>query len=287
MRFSTPLRYPGGKGRLANYIAEILDMNNLTGGCYAEPFCGGAGIALSLLYAEKVKQIHLNDSDRAVYAFWHSAVFENQRLCKLIKDTPIDMDTWYRQRDIQKNKENVDLIDLGFSTFFLNRTNRSGILTAGVIGGKAQEGKWKIDARFNKSALIERIELLGHYADSINVTQMDVLDFIEQISPKLPDNTLIYFDPPYFNKGQQLYKNHFIGEDHANLASKILTAVSQPWIVSYDNVEDISTLYSKCEQEIFSLNYSANKHTTGSELMIFKDEIVAPTRVYASRNMVA
>lgn len=287
MRFSTPLRYPGGKGRLANYIAEILEMNELVGGGYSEPFCGGAGIALSLLYAEKVNHIYLNDVDRAVYAFWHTAIHENERLCKLIKDTPVNMDTWLRQKEAQNHKETADLVDLGFSTFFLNRTNRSGILNAGVIGGKEQKGEWKIDARFKKENLIDRIELLGYYSDNIDITNIDVLEFIDKKTPKMPANTLIYFDPPYFKKGQKLYQNHFAGDDHANLAQKIKKSVSQPWIVSYDNVPQIAALYSDCEQEAFTLNYSANLHTRGSELMVFKDEIDAPSRIYTSRQMVA
>ncbi|KON48570.1 DNA adenine methylase [Mariprofundus ferrooxydans] len=285
--FSTPLRYPGGKGRLACYVSELLEANDLAGGTYAEPFCGGAGIALSLLYAEKVNSIHLNDADRSIYAFWYAAIHENENLCRLIHDTEINMDVWYQQRQVQQDKETADLLDLGFSTFFLNRTNRSGIIGAGVIGGKEQNGTWKMDARFKKGSLIERIELIGHYADSINVTHMDVLDFIDEICPTFPDRTLIYFDPPYFKKGQQLYRNHFVNEDHANLAQKIQTAVQQPWIVSYDNVPEISSLYSNWEQEPFMLSYSANLHGQGSELMVFKDGVEPPSRVYSSRKRVA
>jgi len=287
MQFPTPLRYPGGKGRLAHYVAEIIELNELHGGGYAEPFCGGAGIALSLLFAEKVGHIYLNDIDRSVYAFWHTAVHQNEELCRRIQDTPVDMDTWHRQRAVQDAKESADLIDLGFSTFFLNRTNRSGILMGGVIGGKEQTGKWKIDARFVKKALIERVELLGYYANNITVSQADVANFIDKYVSKMPLNTLIYFDPPYFNKGQKLYQNHFAGKDHERLAEKIQSSVKQPWIVSYDNVDKISALYSSQDQEVFSLNYSAHLHTQGSELMVFKEGLDVPERVYTSRAMVA
>jgi DNA adenine methylase len=287
MNFSTPLRYPGGKGRLASYVAEILNLNDINDGCYAEPFCGGAGIAISLLFGERVERIFLNDVDRSVFAFWHSVVSENDKLCSLIEDTPVNMDVWYEQREIQMQKEEEELLKLAFSTFFLNRTNRSGILTAGVIGGKEQKGKWKIDARFKKGPLLERIRRIGEFSKRISVSNEDVISFIDNIVPTFPLNTFIYFDPPYFNKGQQLYRNHFIGEDHANLAAKIQKDVEQPWIVSYDNVDEITELYEDRDQETFSLNYSANQHYEGSELMVFKDGLIAPEAVYASRRLVA
>lgn len=287
MKFTTPLRYPGGKSRLTGYIGEIIDKNNLKGGAYAEPFCGGAGIALSLLYAEKVDRIYLNDLDRSVYAFWYSAVHYNEELCRRIKDTPINIQVWNNQKNIQKSKAEANLLELGFSTFFLNRTNISGIITGGVIGGNNQNGNWKIDARFNKNDLIKRIEMIKHHKDKITVTKYDVMDFINKICPKLPTKTLVYFDPPYFNKGQALYKNFFNKDDHIKLALKIQNEVRCPWLVSYDNVSKISSLYSKRSQEAFVLSYSANIKRLGSELMIFKDDLEVPNRVYTSRSLAA
>jgi len=285
--FNTPLRYPGGKGRLSQYVAELIKLNGLNDGCYAEPFCGGAGIALSVLYGEKVRRIHLNDLDRSVFAFWSMAVLETEELCRRISSIPVDMDTWHAQRSVQKEKANADLLDLAVSTFYLNRTNRSGILTAGVIGGLKQAGTWKLDARFNKKDLLSRIEKIGVYASRIQVTQLDVVDFINQAPALLPANSLIYFDPPYFNKADQLYQNHFKADDHRDLAEKIQSEVKFPWLVSYDNVDQISELYAERDQEVFSLHYSANDHYEGTELMVFSDGLKSPEKVYASRGVVA
>ena len=142
----SPLRYPGGKSRITNFVAKLIKDNNITGGCYVEPFAGGAGVALNLLLDGIVDRIFINDKDRSIYAFWDSAINHTERFICRLESVNVTIEEWKKQREIQLNKENANLFDLGFSTFFLNRTNRSGIIMAGVIGGISQTGKWKIDA---------------------------------------------------------------------------------------------------------------------------------------------
>ena len=155
---NSPLRYPGGKGRLSGFIRQIFEDNELLDGHYVEPYAGGAGLALNLLFLDYASCIHLNDIDRSVFAFWHSVVNSPDALCKLIRDTPVTVDQWQKQKVIHRSPDKQSLLDLGFATFFLNRCNRSGILMGGIIGGQKQEGTWKIDARYNKSDLCRRIE---------------------------------------------------------------------------------------------------------------------------------
>ena len=281
MSFDTPLRYPGGKGRLTNYIAAVIRDNDLIGGVYAEPFAGGAGMAISLLLSEYVRHIYINDIDRYVYAFWYSVIHHNQDLRDLITETPVTMEQWHLQREIQQ-KEGASILELGFSTFFLNRTNRSGILNGGVIGGLQQNGEYKLDARFNKLDLSNRIRKIGNYAWRIHLTNLDAREFIQQTIPSLPANSLIYFDPPYFVKGQKLYENHFTPDDHAYLAHQIVK-VNLPWLVSYDNVSEIAQLYESFPQKVFSLNYSAQKHYEASELMIFSERLKRPEAIIPTR----
>lgn len=287
MSFDTPLRYPGGKGRLANYVAEIIRMNDLQGGVYAEPFAGGSGIAISLLKAEYVRSIHINDLDRCVYAFWHTVLHDGPWLCEKIKSVTPTLDIWHQHREVLADKENADLADLGFATFFLNRTNRSGILTGGVIGGLQQTGKWKIDARYNAEDLAKRVKAISDLAPRIRLTNLDVMDFIDTSLAEPQSRTFVYFDPPYVGQGKALYKNHFKGTDHKTLAKAIQERVQVPWILSYDNDEEIADLYEDRDQEIFSLNYSAQGHYVGRELMIFADGLQIPQKVYHTRSRVA
>jgi len=287
MQFSTPLRYPGGKGKLTNFVKRVLVENNLLDGHYVEPFAGGAGIALSLLFQEYVVHIHINDLNRSVYSFWHSVINETEDLCRLITDTQVTIEEWQRQRLIQNSPNEVSLLELGFSTFFLNRTNRSGIIKAGVIGGKNQTGQWKIDARYNKKDLMSRIIMAANYQSKISIYNNDASDFLEDIVPKLPDNTLIYLDPPYYIKGKDLYENHYAHEDHELLAKTIQKSIRQHWMVSYDFVPQISAMYKEFRQIDYLLSYSAADRYKGSELMVFDHTLNIPDVANPSKLKVA
>lgn len=201
---------------------------------------------------------------------------DSDRFCRLIQDTPVNMEEWRKQRTIQAKKCQEDLLTVGFSTFFLNRTNRSGILTAGVIGGNNQSGNYKIDARYNKKDLINRISRISEYSERIHLFNFDALLFIDKLSSVLPEKTLLYFDPPYYVKGKGLYLNHYNDNDHKEIATAIKRLSQFKWIISYDNVEFITSLYSDFRQKIFELNYSASNSGKGKEVMIFSDNLDIP-----------
>lgn len=275
-RFNTPLRYPGGKGKLTDFIRLVFEQNKLADGHYAEPYAGGAGIAFSLLFLEYAMHIHLNDINKSVYSFWHSVLNEADELCKMIQDCEVTMDEWYKQKNIQCNPSQHTQLELGFSTFFLNRTNRSGIIKGGVIGGKNQDGKWKLDARFTKPDLIGRIKKIALYSDRISLYNQDAETFIQTIMPELPIKTLIYLDPPYYVKGEGLYENHYKHQDHARVARLVKTIANKKWIVSYDNAPEICEFYRGFPQITYGLNYSAQNRYTGSEVMFFSPDLIIP-----------
>lgn len=279
--FLTPLRYPGGKGRLAQCVADLIRANDLDGGHYVEPFAGGAGVAISLLVGDLASQIHINDLNRSVHAFWHSVLTEPDSFCALVRRTRVCMTQWRRQREIQASL-NASPLELGFSTFFLNRVNRSGIIMGGVIGGQAQSGKWRLDARYNKEELIKRIQRIARMGDRISLYNMDATTFVQSIVPKLPHRMLCYLDPPYYVKGKGLYEDHYIHQDHAALAETV-SNLDRPWIVSYDNVPEISTLYKQFRNRIFGLHYSAQDRYRGSEIMFFSRKLAIPDEVVPSR----
>lgn len=280
MRFSTPLRYPGGKAKLTPFIEELLVLNKLEHIHYIEPYAGGAGLALNLLFKNHADIIYLNDINKAVYSFWYSVLNYSDELCSLIENTNITMDEWYKQKWIMSNSSTIDTLTLGFSTFFLNRTNRSGILKGGVIGGKRQDGNWKLDARFNKNNLINRIEKINKEKDRIILTNIDAIDFINQVSIGLDSNkSLIYLDPPYYIKGQGLYENHYKPDDHLLISKKIISEINIPWIVSYDNTPQIIELYKKCKMITYGIKYSAQDKYLGSEVMFFSEKLKYPNKI--------
>lgn len=276
MRFNSPLRYPGGKGKLTPYLKLIFEQNDLLDGHYVEPYAGGAGIALNLLVEGYASCIHLNDLNTSVFAFWHSVINHSEELCKNIRDVKITIDEWNKQKAVLKDPSNHSLVDIGFSTFFLNRTNRSGILLGGVIGGKKQEGNWKLDARFNKEDLIRRIEKIALLRDQIRVYNLDAKEVIQTVLPTLPQKTLVYLDPPYYVKGQGLYQNHYLHNDHVMIANLVKNIIKQPWIVSYDHITEIDDMYKGCPKIAYGINYSAQSRYEGAEVMFFSQNLILP-----------
>lgn len=273
--FSTPLRYPGGKGKFAHFVKKVFETNGLLDGHYVEPYAGGAGVALELLFHEYASRIHINDIDPAISIFWQSAVHHTEDLCRLIYDTPVTMENWHRQKRVLSDMDQYSGIEVALATFFLNRTNRSGILKAGVIGGLAQSGKWKLDVRYNKPDLIRRIELIGRYCDRIRVYNLDAITLLKDVVPSLPQKTLVYLDPPYYVKGSGLYRNFYTHDDHVRIAIT-LADVNHQWIVSYDDTKEIKEIYHGYRQDKYFLSYTAQEKKQGSEVMIYGPNIVIP-----------
>jgi len=276
MPFYSPLRYPGGKRKLANYIKLVVGQNDLLGGQYVEPYAGGSAVALALLFEGYVSHVHINDLCRSVYAFWYAVLNETESLCSRIRSIPVTMDEWYRQRAIQEQACEVPLLDLGFSTFFMNRTNRSGIITGGVIGGKDQNGPYKLDARYNIENLVDRIRRVASYRDQISIYNEDAADLITKVLPNLTTRALVYLDPPYYSKGKDLYQNNYEYEDHKRI-SGMFANVQQSWIVTYDNTPEIMELYRDYRHIVYHFHYSAADRYKSSEVMFFCSSLNAPS----------
>jgi DNA adenine methylase len=273
----SPLRYPGGKAPFAPFIAAVMKKNAILGGHYLEPYAGGAGVALELLFEGQASHIHINDADPAIYAFWLAVTKHSEELLALLELTPITMDEWFRWRSMLREESNASLVEKGFATLFLNRTNRSGILKAGVIGGKNQEGVYKLDARFKKDVVAARIEAIAKRADNISVYCEDSLQLLNRCCEFLPKQSLIYLDPPYYVKGKGLYRNYYEHDDHVAIAKKLQQkGFRWPWVVSYDNTEEICAMYQMSQSLSYGLNYTAQRRYVGNEVMFFSRNVVVP-----------
>jgi DNA adenine methylase len=276
-RYHSPLRYPGGKSKLAPFIARLFEANGLCDGAYAEPYAGGAGVALFLLFGDYASRVHINDLDRSIYAFWHCVLNETEWLSRKINDTRLSVAEWRRQHEVQTQKADAPLRELGFSTFFLNRTNRSGIIgSGGVIGGLKQKGEWGIDARYNKADLVRRITRIARMKGRIGLTNQDALVFLASLKEELPQKALVYLDPPYFVKGKQkLYANYYGDEDHEDVSTALVGA-PWPWVVSYDAVPAIRRLYRDYRSREYEIRYTAAGSYVGSEMIFFSPGVVVP-----------
>jgi DNA adenine methylase len=267
----SPLRYPGGKGALYSRLRELIRDSGLAGCTYVEPYAGGAGAGLSLLVTGQVEQVVINDLDPAIYAFWATLIGDSEWLIEQVEHVALSVEEWRRQQEIYRSPNEVDQKSLGFATFYLNRTNRSGVLNAGPIGGLDQTGNYKIDARFNRSDLVERIRVLGIYADQISVTSKDGAKVIAKYG--LSQNTFIYADPPYFQKAGSLYLNAFDSTDHERLSQALNGIGGGTWLLTYDNVPQVHELYKPRRRRTFELHYSAHKVTKATEIAVLSDGV--------------
>ena len=275
--FYSPLRYPGGKGKLSLFMEYMIDRLGHRGGTYIEPFAGGAGIAVELLLKNVVNRIVINDYDKGVWSFWKAILTETDRFVEQVRTVPLTIDEWYRQHKICVNQNDKYSFELGFATFYMNRTNRSGIIKGGVIGGLEQAGNWTMDVRFNREDLINRLQKKKKKKKDIKLYNKDISSFITNYVPLYEDNALIYFDPPYYKKGKQLYMNYFSHEDHVRIESAIRQHINCDWIITYDDVKEIEEIYKDYQLYLYDLNYSVSAKCKASELMIFRNEILPPT----------
>ena len=262
--YYSPLRYPGGKAKLVQFMEFMINERGYAGGTYIEPFAGGAGIAVELLLRDVVSRIVINDYDKGIWSFWKAILTETERFISEIRTVPLTMNEWEKQRAICLNYNKKYSFELGFATFYMNRTNRSGIIKGGVIGGLRQTGKWKIDARFNREDLISRIENIAFRKKDIRLYNQDITTFIEHYVPLYSEKAMIYFDPPYFKKGKQLYMNFFEFEDHKRIERVIRNSVKCDWIVTYDDAQEIREIYSSYPVMLYDLNYSVSKKCKAS-----------------------
>ncbi len=281
--YYSPLRYPGGKGKLEPFMEMLIKQTGHIGGTYIEPFAGGAGIALELLEKNIVNEIVINDFDKGIYSFWKAILTETDRFIDDIRNVTLNIDEWNRQRTIIEDCSKYSY-ELGFATFYLNRTNRSGIIKGGVIGGIEQSGNWRMDARFNRKTLIERIINIVNRKKSIHIYNKDVSSFVKRYLPKYEQNAFVYFDPPYLGKGKQLYLNFFSYDDHVRIERMINSQVNCDWVITYDDVQEIADIYQNHVLRRFDLKYSAAVKRKASEIIIFKRLDMIPTMEQLKEN---
>lgn len=278
-KFFSPLRYPGGKAKLAPYLNEIIKTHkNAKNVTFVEPFAGGAGAALTLLLTGQVKKIIINDLDPAIFSLWKLIVKDTDLLIDRIITTDVTIKEWKKQQLIYKSKT-TDYKKLGFATFFLNRTNRSGIIEGGPIGGFEQNGPWKLNARYNKDGLIKRLAEIKKFRDYISVTNLDGISLLKRIQKlKTFENYFIFLDPPYIQKGQLLYLNHYKNANHVKL-SNFINHCSLNWVMTYDDTPLVHELYNLNVITKFDISHTAHTRKIGKEVFI------APRKVGGTINI--
>lgn len=266
----TPLRYPGGKSALAEFVWHTIELNGFTEIPYCEPFAGGAGVAMNLLLQGKVKSVILNDLDTGIYSIWYAIFNDTEWLIEAISDADVTLVVREQQKKVYNElKDSYGYSrDLAFATFFLNRVNYSGILTGGPIGGKEQKGKYKLDCRFNKESLIGKIKEIAKYRDNVQLFHMDAVELLKNQS-----NIFVFADPPYWQAGDMLYE---ASVEHSKLAKVLCESKDIHWIATYDNNINVANVYEEygAHSKLFELQYSASRKRKELECMFYKNVVI-------------
>lgn len=284
MLIKTPLRYPGGKSLMAKLFADMFEVNHLEHVTYAEPYAGGAGTAINLLLADKVDRIMINDANVGLYSFWNAIIDKTDSFIDLVQTIPVTLEEWRKQHEILRNVHSPSF-ELGFATFFMSRTNRSGILNAGPIGGSSEEKQesatYKIDCRFNRDELSDKILAIANRKKNIVVSNKDAIKFLKDLKGK---SKFVYLDPPYYINGKSLYLDYYKKQDHYILSNYLRNTTKFKWVLSYDNVCEIRDLYRDFDLYEFDLKYTANKVKSGAELLTYSKDLILPDRKVIRRN---
>ena len=287
MKHDSPLRYPGGKATLAEFLSRTIEANDLTGCSYFEPYAGGAGAALRLLRKRCVSELWLNDLDRWIFACWSAVLYNSERFVEGIQSVPLTVAEWRRQKQIYLQADFSKSFEVGFSTFYLNRCNRSGILHgAGPIGGYAQTGEWKIGARFNRKNLASRVQAVARQRDQIHIYNLDALEFLRMhvTRERRQKRVFTYLDPPYYLNGNRLYMSSYSDPEHQSLARYIKRQHDLKWAMSYDDHYFIRKLYAGFVISDLPIQYSVNRRQRTEELMITPSHVRLPDTI-SSRNV--
>lgn len=283
MKNGSPLRYPGGKAIMTNFFIDLFAENRLTNIVYVEPYAGGAGAAINLLLRKHVDRIIINDANSGIYSFWYALLNESARFIQTINDIPVTLDEWHHQKEILKSTKSPSF-ELGVATFFLSRTNRSGVISGGAIGGttteKQNSAKYKIDCRFNKPDLLARLNAIVNQKERITICNQDALHFLKNLN----EDVFVYLDPPYYIKGKYLYMNHYTDKSHKELADLLQHDANFKWVLSYDDTPQIRSMYEKLELFRFPLTYTVKERQVGYELLTHSESLKIPEEKIIRRN---
>lgn len=268
----TPFRYPGSKSSFASTVKSYVLHNDLQGCKIIEPYAGSAAVTLALVSEEICSSAVLGERDPLMFSFWKVALQQPDALINKIREADVSLERWHELRPLLEceTPEEDRLVEMAFAALFFNRTNFSGVLHTGPIGGQDQSSAYKIDCRFNREDLIARVREIAKLGDRINVVFGDAVDLIKENKRRV--TPFFYIDPPYFVQGRKLYRHHYKLRDHVAL-SKSLGSVKFNWMLSYDNHDVIRSLYGEFKQVEKKFQYSTRVSKNEDELLITNMEI--------------
>lgn len=284
----SPLRYPGGKRKLAVLIAQIFATAKRRPKIVVEPFAGGASVSIALLEAGFTDAIALADRDIMVASFWRTVFSDRaEELAHRVEKAKVSLE----ERDrIIKYKPRTDL-GRAFQCLYINRTSFSGIINkrAGAIGGRAQDGKYTIGCRFNQDRIASRIRHLSKLKNQVRFVKHQsyentIAEVRDHVGASMGEEDIFwYLDPPFFEKADRLYRHVFDDDGHRGFRLALDTIPGQ-FVLSYDDVKSAQELYGDDPRSMaVSMVYSAAENNRPTQEIIVSN-LLATTGAKISVN---
>lgn len=246
----TLLRYPGSKEKIAEQIVRefpldftmpILQRRGLE---YREPFLGGGAIACRVLkMLPNDATVWLNEKDYSLCCLWKAVRDVPKELIAKIQRMTPSPDGFYKLKE-EDGDQSVDIAIAGARKLALHQWSFSGLgyMAGGPIGGRKQSSEYNVDCRWSplriEKAVMRVHKLMARFQRRVEITCRDFSDVINGA----PSGSFIYADPPYYEKGPELYRHSMTDDDHRRLA-ECLRASRAAFVLSYDDHEFVRGLY--------------------------------------------
>jgi DNA adenine methylase len=276
------LRYPGGKAKLLKPLLFELLRHNRTYE-YREPFFGGGAVGLGYLAADpNARKVWLNDRDVGIASLWTAVMWYPGDLKDRIKAFQPSPEAFFKIREILRavtaTASRNDIVEVGFNKLAIHRISYSGLgtMAGGPLGGRKQTSV-TIGSRWNPSQLCSVIDALHTRLAGCDVRHASCTSF--DFAHVIQDDSypsIIYLDPPYYGKGNELYQFGFTYADHVRLA-ELLKASKHCWVLSYDDCPEIRELYGWASLQVIDVSYSitaSKDKATGKKVSHTKPELL-------------
>ena len=193
MKYTTPLRYPGGKSRAIKFLSQHLPKIE----SYREPFLGGGSMALYVTQTYPNTDVWVNDLYYPLYAFWVTLRDHGQQLCDDLRELKTELGESYDAHrmacDDAKDKLNNDLYESGFNFYVANKCSFSGLTANSSFSKQASRANFTFRG-------IDKLPALSELIQGWRITNQSYEELL------YGRNAFVFLDPPYAIK-DNLYGN--------------------------------------------------------------------------------
>lgn len=273
----SPLRYPGGKSRIWEHLAAQYTqapLGELDAEIWFEPFAGGLGAGLKMLQESIIGELWFCEANRGLGALWGELVANPTALIDTVSSLPerMSLDVYQEALAVLAAPDSYPQLQVAVAALVVNRCSRSGMVTptTGPIGGKQQDGKYRVGDRWNLPRTISTLEKLAPLTRYMRFVGPDGISALAGLpNSGFAEEVFVFADPPYVGAGQRLYQHGLDESGHRALADALHDLDETHWVLAYDEAPLVRELYEGLHIQEYTLHHTANRSKSGAELLIY------------------